>query len=399
MAVDPGDVDLVVVGAGLIGLATARELIRRRPGIRVVVLEKEPEIASHQSGRNSGVIHSGIYYTPGSLRARLSVRGGSLLRAFCDARSIAHPECGKLIIAVREDELPRLDDLKRRGEANGLKGLQVVDGADIQQIEPEATGLRAIHSPHTGIVDYRLVARGLAEDVTAGGGKILTRRSVTAIRRADSAWTVVAGTSIRARTVVTCAGLQSDRLARMTGSPREPRIVPFRGEYWRLQASRTSLVRGLIYPVPDPAFPFLGVHFTRRVDGEVWIGPNAMLAMAREGYRRRQVNASDAREMLGWLGFYRMLWRYWWTGVREFNRALRKRALIAELQRYVPAVTGDDVRPGPSGVRAQAVSRDGHLLDDFVFSEEEGILHVRNAPSPAATACLAIAEAIADRLS
>ncbi len=395
---DPGEVDLVVVGAGLIGLATARALLMRRSGIRVAVLEKEPEIAAHQSGRNSGVIHSGIYYQPGSLRARLTVRGGSLLGAFCDERNIAHPECGKLIIAVREDELPGIDDLKRRGEANGLAGLQLVDRADIRQIEPAATGLRAIYSPHTAIVDYRLVARALAEDVTARGGKILTGRRVTAIRRAESAWTVTAGTTIRARTVVTCAGLQSDRLAMMTGASRDPRIVPFRGEYWRLQASRTSLVRGMIYPVPDPAFPFLGVHFTRRVDGEVWIGPNAILAMAREGYRRRRVSASDALEMLGWVGFYRMLRRYWWTGMRELNRALRKHALVAELQRYVPAVTSDDVLPGPSGVRAQAVSRDGRLLDDFAFSEEEGILHVRNAPSPAATACLAIAEAIADRV-
>jgi L-2-hydroxyglutarate oxidase LhgO len=365
----------------------------------VAVLEKEPEIANHQSGRNSGVIHSGIYYQPGSLRARLTVRGGALLREFCDAHDIAHPECGKLIIAVRDDELPRLDDLKRRGEANRLSGLQLVYAAEIRQIEPAATGLRAIYSPRTAIVDYRLVAGALAEEVTASGGRVLTRRPVTAIRRVNSSWIVESGTSIRADAVVTCGGLQSDRLAAMTGAPRDPRIIPFRGEYWRLRRDRTSLVRGLIYPVPDPAFPFLGVHFTKRVDGEVWIGPNALLATAREGYRRRQVNAADAREMLGWPGFYRMLWRYWWTGVREFNRALRKRALIAELQRYVPSVSGDDVHPGPTGVRAQAVSRDGRLLDDFVFSQEEGILHVRNAPSPAATACLAIAEEIVDRVA
>ena len=395
----PLEVDVAVVGAGLVGLATAREIMTRRPGIRVVVLDKEAQIASHQSGHNSGVIHSGIYYQPGSLRARLCVRGASLLRAFCDERAIAHPECGKLIVAVREGELARLDNLKQRGDANGLSGLQVVDSEDIRQIEPAAIGLRAVYSPHTGIVDYALVARALASDITRGGGSILTQRRVTALRRSDSAWLVSAsGDTIRARSVVTCAGLQSDELAGMTGATREPRIVPFRGEYWRLRPERASLVRGLIYPVPDPAFPFLGVHFTRRIDEEVWVGPNAILAFAREGYRRRQVNARDLVAMLGWIGFYRLAWRYRRMGVQEFRLAVDKTAFMTELRRYVPALESGDVRPGPSGVRAQAVGRDGRLLDDFAFSEEEGILHVRNAPSPAATACLAIAEMIADRV-
>ena len=396
---DPTSVDVVVIGAGLIGLATAREILRRRTGTRLIVLEKEARIAAHQSGRNSGVIHSGIYYAPGSLKARLCVRGGTLLRAFCEEHDIAHPECGKLIIAVRDSELGRLDDLKRRGVANGVPGLQIVDAGAIPQIEPAATGLRAIYSPTTAIVDYRLVAGALAADVIASGGTIVTGRRVTGIRRSDSAWHVDAGSdTIQASVVVVCAGLQSDALAAMTGSSRDPRIVPFRGEYWRLDDRRTSLVRGLIYPVPDPAFPFLGVHFTSRVDGQVWVGPNAILALAKQGYRRRQISARDVMALLGWSGFYRMGRRYWRMGMRELNLALNKRAFIAELQRYIPALEPGDLRPGPSGVRAQAVSRDGRLLDDFVFSEGEGILHVRNAPSPAATACLAIAEAITDRL-
>jgi len=389
----------VIVGAGLIGLATARQMLHRRPGIKLVVLEKEAQIASHQSGHNSGVIHSGIYYTPGSLKARLCIRGASLLRAYCDGHSIAHPEPGKLIVAVRERELGRLDNLKQRGDANGIIGLQMVDAEGICQVEPAARGLRAIFSPATGIVDYGQVARALAIDVTADGGAILTGRRVTALERSPAGWQIMTpGSTIRGRTVVTCAGLQSDRLAAMTGAALEPRIVPFRGEYSRLSGERAALVRGLIYPVPDPAFPFLGVHFTRRVNGEVWVGPNAILAMAKEGYRRRRVNVGELASLLRWPGFYRMGRRYWRMGASELSLALNKRAFARELQRYVPAVQASDLSPAGAGVRAQAVSRDGRLIDDFVFSEEEGILHVRNAPSPAATACLAMAEAIADRV-
>jgi (S)-2-hydroxyglutarate dehydrogenase len=397
--VEPRDVDLVVIGAGLIGLATAREIMSRRPGIKVAVLEKEAQIASHQSGHNSGVIHSGIYYPPGSLKARLCIRGAALLRAFCDEQGIAHPVPGKLIVAVRESELTRLENLKKRGEANELRGLQMLDPEGIRQIEPAARGLRAIFSPSTGIVDYGQVARALANDVTAGGGTILTTHRVTGLVRSGSSWRIATPRStICAHTVVSCAGLQSDTLAAMTGASLDPRIVPFRGEYSRLTPGREALVRGLIYPVPDPAFPFLGVHFTRRLNDEVWIGPNAILALAKEGYRRLRINAPDLVALLGWPGFYRMAGRYWRMGASELGLALNKRAFLGELQRYVPALQPADVLPAGAGVRAQAVSRDGRLLDDFVFSEEEGILHVRNAPSPAATACLAIAETIADRL-
>ena len=388
-----------MVGAGLIGLATAREIVNRQPGIRVLVLEKEAQIASHQSGHNSGVIHSGIYYQPGSLKARLCIRGGALLRTFCDAHGIAHPEPGKLIVAVREHELTRLDNLKQRGDANGLRGLELIEGTDIARIEPAARGLRAVFSPATGIVDYGLVASGLAADIAAGGGVILTDHRVTGLHRLPGSWTVATTQStITARRVVTCAGLQSDRLAALTGGAREPRIVPFRGEYSRLRPGRERLVRGLIYPVPDPAFPFLGVHFTRRVDGTIWIGPNALLALAKEGYRRSRVSVRELASLLTWPGFYRMARRYWRMGLSEFGLALNQGAFIRELQRYLPALQPVDVLPAGAGVRAQAVAADGRLLDDFAFAEEEGILHVRNAPSPAATACLAIAETIVDRL-
>ena len=383
----------------MIGLATAREVITRRPGIRVVVLEKEARIAFHQSGHNSGVIHSGIYYQPGSLKARLCTRGAAMLRTFCDAHGIVHPEPGKLIVAVREHELTRLDDLKRRGDANGLRGLELIEGTGIARIEPAARGLRAVYSPATGIVDYSLVARALAAEITARSGVILTEHRVTGLRRLAAGWTVATTQStITTRQVVTCAGLQSDELAALTGGSREPRIVPFRGEYSRLRPGREGLVRGLIYPVPDPAFPFLGVHFTRRVDGTIWIGPNALLALAKEGYRRSRINGRELASLLRWPGFYRMARRYWRMGLSEFGLALNQRAFIRELQRYLPALQRGDVLSAGAGVRAQAVSSDGRLLDDFVFAEEEGVLHVRNAPSPAATACLAIAEAIVDRL-
>jgi (S)-2-hydroxyglutarate dehydrogenase len=364
------------------------------------VLEKEARIASHQSGHNSGVIHSGIYYQPGSLKAELCIRGARMLRAFCDQHGIAHPELGKLIVAVRDSELGRLDALYARGQANGLSGLTLLDPDGIHDIEPAATGLRAIHSPATGIVDYTLVARALAQEVTSAGGTILTDRQVTRLHRSNSVWRVEAsGATIHGRAVVSCAGLQSDVVAAMTGAPREPRIVPFRGEYLQLEGESRSLVRGLIYPVPDPAFPFLGVHFTRRTDGQVWVGPNALLAFAREGYRRLTIDPREMFGLLGWPGFYRLARRYWRMGLQEMTLALNRRAFIAELRRYLPGLRPEHLRPGPSGVRAQAVSSDGRLLDDFVFAEEEAILHVRNAPSPAATACLAIAEKIADRLA
>jgi L-2-hydroxyglutarate oxidase LhgO len=308
-----------VVGAGLVGLATARTVLRRRPGASVVVLEKEPQIASHQSGHNSGVIHSGIYYQPGSLKARLCVRGAALLRDFCDQDAIPHPERGKLIVAVRDEELGRLAELERRGVANGVEGLRRLEGSQIAQVEPSATGMRALYSPRTAIVDFGLVARAIAAEVTAAAGTILTDWPVTGLRRRAGLWEVEShGKAIRTRRVVTCAGLQSDRLAAMTGGDHSIRIVPFRGEYWRLTEPAASAIKGLIYPVPDPAFPFLGVHFTRRIaDGAVWLGPNAVLAFAREGYRFASVRPRELAGTLRYGGFWAMARKYWRTGAYE----------------------------------------------------------------------------------
>ena len=392
--------DIAVVGAGLLGLATARELLQRYPGRRLAILEKEAAIASHQSGHNSGVIHSGIYYAPGSLKARLCVEGASLLTTYCDERGIPYRRVGKLIVATEEAELPKLEELFRRGETNGVAGLTLLQAEQIGEVEPHARGLRAIHSPSTGIIDYQEVARSLAKDVQSAGGSVTTGSAVSGLSRANGSWSLRTTTGpVRAHSLITCAGLYSDVLARMTGASPDPQIVPFRGDYWRLRPGRQALVRGLIYPVPDPSFPFLGVHFTRRMDGDMWLGPNAVLAFAREGYRLSTVRPGELVGMLRWPGLYKMGRRYWRTGLREMYRAVSHRALHSELKRYVPDLQPEDILPGPSGVRAQALSRAGALIDDFVFSQEERVLHVRNAPSPAATSCLAIARRIVDQFA
>jgi len=392
--------DIAVVGAGLLGLATARELLQRYPGRRLAILEKEAAIASHQSGHNSGVIHSGIYYAPGSLKARLCVEGASLLTTYCDERGIPYRRVGKLIVATEEAELPKLEELFRRGETNGVAGLTLLQAEQIGEVEPHARGLRAIHSPSTGIIDYQEVARSLAKDVQSAGGSVITGSAVSGLSRANGSWSLRTTTGpVRAHSLITCAGLYSDVLARMTGASPDPQIVPFRGDYWRLRPGRQALVRGLIYPVPDPSFPFLGVHFTRRMDGDMWLGPNAVLAFAREGYRLSTVRPGELVGMLRWPGLYKMGRRYWRTGLREMYRAVSHRALHAELKRYVPDLQPEDILPGPSGVRAQALSRAGALIDDFVFSQEERVLHVRNAPSPAATSCLAIVRRIVDQFA
>jgi (S)-2-hydroxyglutarate dehydrogenase len=394
------DFESVVVGAGILGLASARELLRRQPGLRLAVLEKEPRIASHQTGHNSGVIHSGLYYAPGSLKAELCVKGAAQLKAFCHERGIRVEACGKLVIATQETELARLAELFRRGLANGVSGLRMISAGEIAEIEPNATGLGAIVSPTTAIVDYAEVARALAAEVTGMGARILTGTAVKTVRREARVWNL--GTtqgSFRTATLLTCAGLQADVLARMTGASEDPRIVPFRGDYLTIKPERRSLVRGLIYPVPNPAFPFLGIHATRRIDGQVWLGPNAVLALAREGYHRSSVSPQDLASVLSWPGFWRMAGRYWRTGSAEVYRDYSRRAFTRDARRYLPALRLEDTAQGPSGVRAQAVSRLGQLVDDFVFSQDEGVLHVRNAPSPAATASLAIAERIVDRFT
>jgi (S)-2-hydroxyglutarate dehydrogenase len=390
--------DVAVVGAGIVGLAVAREILRRRPELKLAVLEKEANIAQHQTGHNSGVIHSGIYYKPGSLKAKACVAGAALMMRFCDERGIHYQRCGKVIIATEEEELPRLQDLYERGQANGCPDLRLIDPGELKEIEPHATGIRALLSPNTGIVDYRQVAATYAEDIRKSSGDILTSHEVMDIRQGESATILETSEgAIEARRVVTCGGLWSDRVARMTGAPPEPRIVPFRGDYYILRHDRRHLVRSNIYPVPDPRFPFLGVHLTPRVDGDIWLGPNAVLAFARDGYRFRDVSPGDLKELAMFSGFRRFAASNWRTGANEMLRDLSKKRFLASLQRYVPELRLEDLVPGPSGVRAQALSDDGQLVDDFVFSESKGILHVRNAPSPAATSSLVIGQMVVDR--
>ncbi len=389
--------DLVVIGGGILGLATAREMLRRQPAIRVVVLEAERRLAMHQSGHNSGVVHAGLYYAPGSMKARLCTEGKVALEAFCEEKGIPLQRVGKLVVALSEDELPRFESLEARARENGVEGLETVGPERIRELEPEAAGIRGIWSPGTGIVDYRAVTLAFADDIRASGGEIETERPVTGLdERDDSVVVTTARGEIVAGSVIACAGLWSDRVAAMTGDTGTERIVPFRGDYYTLTPDAASLVRGLIYPVPDPRFPFLGVHFTRRHDGAVWAGPNAVLALAREGYKRADV---DLREMLAIVrhpGFRKLTRRFWRMGLAEQWRDLSKRAFANELRRYLPALRNDQLRFGPSGVRAQAIDPDGTLVDDFRLGGSRRIVHVRNAPSPAATASLAIARVLAD---
>lgn len=390
--------DVVIVGSGIVGLATARELLARHPDLTLAVLEKEPALSAHQTGHNSGVIHSGIYYAPGSLKARLCVQGRHLLTRFCDEHGIPYDLCGKVIVATKESELPGLRKLYERGVANGVEGVEMIGPERLRELEPHCTGIKAIYSPATGIVDYTRVAAAYADEVRAKGGTIYTGYEVTGIARRGGA--VIMETTrgaVQSRYLVSCAGLYSDRLARMTGAPRVPQIVPFRGDYYELRPERNHLVRNLIYPVPDPSFPFLGVHFTRHIHGERSLGPNAVLAFAREGYKRLDVTLKDDLETFTYRGFWALALKYWQTGFGELWRDFNKAAFVKALQVYVPELQPDDCLPGPSGVRAQALTADGRLVDDFVFATGEGVVHVRNAPSPAATASLAIGKMIADK--
>jgi L-2-hydroxyglutarate oxidase LhgO len=389
--------DVAIVGGGIVGLATARELLRRYPALRLAVLEKEDRIALHQTGRNSGVIHSGLYYTPGSLKARLCVEGAAALMRFCDQRGIAYQRCGKVVVATEASELPRLDELYRRGVANGVPGLEMIGPERLHEIEPHAAGLRALYSPNTGIVDYSQVAAAYAQDILQAGGAILTGCEARKIARSGSTVRIeTSAGAVEAKFVLACAGVYADRVAAMSGAPREPRIVPFRGDYYVLKPERRHLIRALIYPVPDPAFPFLGVHSTLRMDGSIWLGPNAVLAFAREGYRRWDVNLRDLWDALSYRGFQSLARTYWRTGLDEMIRDFSKRRFVQAAQRFVPELTPADVVEGPAGIRAQALASDGRLVDDFVIDQDGPIVHVRNAPSPAATSSLAIAQMIVD---
>lgn len=400
-----GEHDVVVVGAGLIGLAVARDVLIRQPGASVVVLEQERQVASHQSGHNSGVIHAGIYYTPDSLKARLCVSGARELYEYCDARGVRVERCGKVVVATRGEELPRLEQLERRARANGVPGLRRIGPLALSELEPHAVGVSALHSPATGVVDFAAVARALADDVRAAGGAVATRCRVEQVGRDQRGRSksrvnlrLRDGSEVRARRAVFCAGAWSDRLARADGAGADPRIVPFRGAYLRVPPERRGLIRGLIYPVPDPALPFLGVHLTRHANGDVLVGPTALLVGALDAYRLRRVKLGELAATLTWPGTWRLARGWWRTGVRELRYAASPRALAAEAGRFVPELAAVDLQPAFSGVRAQAVARDGGLVDDFVLSEADGALHVRNAPSPAATACLAIAREIVGRL-
>ena len=391
--------DVAVIGAGIVGLAVARELLHRRASLRVVVLEKEERAAAHQSSHNSGVIHSGLYYSPGSLKARACVAGAARLIRYCEEKGIPYRLCGKVVVATSPDEIPRLEELYRRGQANGVAGLRLIGSEELRELEPYVAGLRAIWSPNTGIVDFAAVAKAYADDVLSHGGQIRFRHQVIGIRRGGAS-TLVETTAgdIESRVVVGCAGLYSDRLARMSGASPVPQIVPFRGTYYVLRPDRAGLVRGNVYPVPDPRFPFLGVHLTPRLDGQVWLGPNAVLAFAREGYTRRTIHLGELLETLRYRGFRTLARKYWRTGLAELWRDASRRAFLRALQRFVPDLTADDLVPGPSGVRAQALAPNGELVDDFVLDRQPGILHVRNAPSPAATSSLEIARMIADEV-
>jgi L-2-hydroxyglutarate oxidase len=390
--------DVAVIGGGIVGLATAYQLTRELPGTRVVVLEKEAELARHQTGHNSGVLHSGIYYKPGSLKAINCRQGKRLMEEFCEAEGIAYEICGKVIVALGESELPALERIFERGQANGVV-CEVIGPERLAELEPHAAGIRAIHVPEAGIVDYTQVCQRLAERVKERGGSVLTSARVTGFSRVgDRVVLTSAAGEVEASQVVNCAGLHCDRVTAMSGQRPDAKIIPFRGEYFELKPEAHHLCKNLIYPVPDPNFPFLGVHFTRMIGGGVECGPNAVLAFAREGYRKTDFNPADMAETLSYPGFLKLAAKYWRTGLGEIWRSASKRAFVKALQRLVPEIRAEHLESAPAGIRAQAVARDGSMVDDFLIQEADRVINVNNAPSPAATASLNIGRTIVDRL-
>jgi L-2-hydroxyglutarate oxidase LhgO len=391
--------DAVIVGGGIVGLATAYCLLEARPQTKLLLFEKESKLAAHQTGNNSGVLHSGLYYKPGSEKAKLSVAGLRQMISFCREHGIAHEQCGKIVVATSEDELPRLENLWQRGNANGLQGLRKLTPEQIKEIEPHAAGIAAIHVPQEGIVDYPGVCEKLGELICKSGGEIRLAARVLKIVSDGGGQIIETSTgNFRARFVVTCGGLHSDRLVKAAGQITPAKIIPFRGEYFQIKKERQFLVRNLIYPVPDPKFPFLGVHFTRLIHGGVEAGPNAVLAFAREGYRWTNINLRDLAETLCFPGLWKFLAKYPSMCGHEIHRSLSKAEFTRSLQKLVPEIREGDLETGGSGVRAQAMMPDGKLVEDFYFQEAPGILHVVNAPSPAATASLAIGQKIVDRI-
>ncbi len=390
--------DVTIIGGGIVGLATAYQLSERLPRLKVMVLEKENELAAHQTGRNSGVLHTGIYYKPGSLKAVNCREGKAALERFCREHEIPFETCGKVIVAVDAQELPALQRIHERGLANGIE-CSVIDRDRLRELEPHAAGVKAIHVPQAGIISYRQVCHKLAEVIVQRGGQILTGHRVGKVDHSSSQSLVTTNQNVfTTGLIVNCSGLHNDRLTRLCGDRPEAKIIPFRGEYYQLKPERYHLCRNLIYPVPDPQFPFLGVHFTRMIDGKVECGPNAVLAFAREGYTKTKINPRDLLESLTYPGFLRMAAKHWRMGMSEMRRSLSKKAFVRALQRLMPEIQASDLEPAPAGVRAQAVSRDGSLVDDFLIVETGRVIHVNNAPSPAATASLNIGRLIAERI-
>jgi len=395
--------DLTIIGGGILGLATALKVTAAHPNIRLLILEKEAEIARHQTGNNSGVIHSGLYYRPGSLKARSCVTGRKELIAFCDKNSVPYEICGKVVVATNQEEMPRLEDLHRRGISNGLQNLEIIGPQRLKEIEPHAIGVKGLYVPETGIVDYRKVAEAYANKVRDANGDIrLSQRVVGILDRPNEVVLQTSGGDYRTKYLINCCGLHSDIVAKMiggasaNGNEEEHRIIPFRGEYYKITPERQFLVRNLIYPVPDPTFPFLGVHFTRMAKGGVEAGPNAVFAYAREGYRHTDINLGDLWRTVSFKGFWAMTGKYWQTGFGELYRSLSKSAFVHALQKLLPEIRQSDLVPGGAGVRAQAVSASGALVDDFVIKQSRNAIHVLNAPSPGATASLAIGQQICE---
>ena len=390
-----------IVGGGIVGIAVAHRLLERDGDAVVTVFEKENEIAAHQTGHNSGVVHAGLYYTPGSLKARLCREGVELLKSFCSEHKLAYEEVGKVLVALNEEEVSRLTDIEERARANGVPGVRRIGAEELNEMEPHVSGIGALHSPTTAIIDYRAVTQRLSELVIKVGGQIKTGTEVAKLR--ESATGVIATLKDGAEEdfdfVVLCTGLQADRIARQIGADADPRIMPFRGEYYKIRPERRCLVNGLVYPVPDPRYPFLGVHMTPRVDGEVLIGPNAVLALGREGYSWTEISPRDLIETLRWPGFWSFARKNWRTGITEMAGSLSKARFVAAARRYVPELSTADVVPGPRGVRAQAMKRDGSLVDDFHIDLRGRVLALRNAPSPAATSSLAIARELVEEIS
>jgi len=391
--------NVIIIGGGVVGLATGRELLQRFPDSKLLIVEKEQALAAHQTGHNSGVIHSGLYYKPGSLKARLCVAGAARMVQFCKENAIPYELCGKVVVATDESEVPALEELYRRGIANGVPNLRMLNAEQIREIEPHASGIRGIHVPGTGITDFTAVAQKYAEHIRAAGGEIQTGAAVTGIVRQNGLNIVqTKAGDFPGKLVINCAGLYSDTLARRAGATLAIQNVPFRGEYYDLKPDKTHLVKGLIYPVPDPRFPFLGVHFTKRIYGKADAGPNAVLALAREGYSKTTINFGEAMETLRWPGFRKMARKYWRAGLGEFYRSFSKAAFVRALQKLIPEITANDLVTGGTGVRTQALEMDGKLMDDFAFVFQEGQVHIVNVPSPAATASLEVAREIVTRV-